>query len=670
MALSSPGIGSGLDVNGIVSQLMAVERQPLQKLDLKEATFQAKLSAYGSLKGSLSSFQSAVSGLSSASKFQSLKATPSDSTIATASASSIAAAGSYSIEVLKLAQSHKIATAGYATVDSVVGTGTLTIQFGTDNGAGGFAVNPDKATQTVVIDSTNSTLSGVRDKINSSNIGVKATIVNDGINGNKLVLTSADSGAANSLSITNAGGGLAALVYDPTATKTMTQTQVAQNASATVDGITISKASNTITDAIQGVTINLLKLTNAGASGSPISINVARDSAGIGSAVDTFVKAYNDVNKTVAGLTAYDAKTKRGGPLLGDASVSSTLSRIRSLVTAPIKGLSGAYSSLADIGVSFQRDGSLTVNSTKLSAAVNGNADDIAGLFAAVGKTSDSQVKFVSATSGTVAGAYPVYVTSLATQGNYLGAGVLPAGFATPVVIGATNNTLAIRVDGVQSGTVTLTSASYATGAALAAEIQSKINGDTNLLSSGKTVSVAYDSANNRLVTTSASYGPASEAAFTSWGTTTQATLGLAVPFSTSLGSNLVGTINDASATGTGQHLTAAGGGADGIDLLVTGGAVASSRGTVNYSRGYASQLDQLVGSFLSSSGVVASTTDGINQSIKDIGSQRNAINLRLTTIEARYRKQFTALDVAISNMTKTSNFLTQQLAVLSKTTA
>ena len=284
MALSSPGIGSNLDVNGIVSQLMSIERQPLTALAKQEASYQAQLSAYGNLKGALSFFQSSVRALSDLSKFQAVTANVSDSTVFTASAGSSAVPGSYSVTATQLAQSQKIVSTGFVNVSDIVGTGTLTFQFGTTSGAT-FTANSNKPSKAVTIDAAHSSLAGVRDAINAANIGVSATIVNDGSAApNKLVLTSTDSGAANSLKITVAdltdasnvdNAGLSQLAYDPAGTlgngKNLSQTVAAQDALLTVDGITgISKASNSITDVIQGVTLNLVK---AGTS----TLTVARD---------------------------------------------------------------------------------------------------------------------------------------------------------------------------------------------------------------------------------------------------------------------------------------------------------------------------------------------------------------------------------------------------------
>ena len=258
--ISAPGIGSGLDVNGIVSQLMASERQPLAALAKQEQTYNQKLSAFGQVRSALAGFQSTMQNLSSDSKFQSLSATASDTKVLTTSASGNATPASYQIEVMQLAQQHKLASSGYAATSDTVGSGTLTIQFGSyDSGLNTFTANADKATKSITIAPANNTLAGVRDAINAANAGVSATIVNDGsASGNRLVLTSTDSGANNSLKISVTDddttgtdtSGLSALAYDPTAAigsgKNLSQVAAAQSAQLKIDGITVNQSTNTV----------------------------------------------------------------------------------------------------------------------------------------------------------------------------------------------------------------------------------------------------------------------------------------------------------------------------------------------------------------------------------------------------------------------------------------
>ena len=429
MAISSPGIGSNLDVNSIVTQLLNIERRPITILDRREAGIQAKITAFGSLQGALSSFQTAARGLSDASKFLAFKSSSSDITVAGVSASSIATAASYTLDVTTLAQAQKLVAVGQATANATVGNGTLSFDFGTISGGtfdsitgkytgAAFASNGG-GIKTVTIDNTNNSLQGIRDAINSANIGVSASIVNDGSAATpyRLVLTSANQGVANSLKISVSGAGALSnlLAQDPATTQNLSQTITAQNATFKVDGVSISKSSNTISDVISGVTFNLLKPL------ASTTLAVARDTQTVTSSVQAFVKAFNDVNTTLTSVSDYNAATQQGAILQGDSSVRNIQNQIRNTLNTTIAGLGGNLTALNQIGVSFLKDGTLALDSTKLQNAVNNNFTDIAGLFAAVGKSSDSLVSFLSSGASTLPGNYAVSISQVATQGNKIG---------------------------------------------------------------------------------------------------------------------------------------------------------------------------------------------------------------------------------------------------------
>lgn len=652
MALSSPGLGSGLDINSLVSQLMALEQRPLSLLSTKEARLQAQLSAYGSLKGALASFQSTVAALATPAKFSAVKASVADTTVLAASAAPSAAAGSYSIEVQTLAQAQKLKSGTFAASSTTVGTGTLTIQFGTYSG-GSFTLNPDKAAQTITIGSANASLAGVRDAINAANAGVTAGIINDGST-YRLVISSKDAGLANALKITVAdddlantdAAGLSQLVYDASTggTTNLAQTVAAQNATAVIDGITVTKATNTITDAIEGVTLNLLK------EGSTTTLTVAKDVAGVKASVESFVKAYNDLNKTIVGLSRYDAENKQASTLTGDATVRSVQNQLRNLFNTALATAGGGLSSLADIGVAFQTDGTLKLDSGKLTTALNDSAKDVSTLFAAIGKPTDSLIAFAASTADTKNGTYAVNISQLATQGKAVGGSA-----AALTIVSGGNDTLSVTVDGV-SATITLAAGTY-TATTLAAEIQSRINGASALKSAGS--GVAVTESGGILTVTSNRYGSASSVTITG-GTAASDLFGSPT---VTAGVDVAGSIGGIAATGSGQALTGAGDAA-GLKINVTGGAT-GDRGSISFARGYADLLDKLVARMLESDGLVDGRMDGINASIKDLDARREALSSRLDTIEKRYRAQFTALDTMIASMSQTSNYLSQQLANL-----
>ena len=599
MALSSPGIGSGLDVNGLVGQLMAVERRPLNALDTKEAQYQTQLTAYGSLKGALSSFQSAVTALSNPDKFSAVNANITDPKVATVTASSAATAGSYAIEVQSLAQAHKLKSAAFAATSSNIGTGTLTLQFGSYID-GTFTLNPDKAAQTITIDSNKSTLAGVRDAINSANAGVSASIINDG-NGSRLVITAKDSGVANALKITvtdddlNASdnAGLSRLAYDASigGTMNLSQTVAAQNASLVIDGISISKASNTISDAIQGVSLNLLESSTPGTT----TLTVSRDTAGVQATVQSFVKAFNDLNKIITDLSKYDAATKKSSILTGDATVRSIQAQIRGVFNTRLPIAGGGLSTLADIGLTFQKDGTLKLDSGKLSAVLSDPEKNVATLFAMTGSTTDGLVSYLSSTPDTKDGTFLLNISKLATQGRAVGSA------AALLTIGAgTNDALSLSVNGVPVS-VTLAAGTYS-ASTLATEIQSKVNGDRALSAAGIGVTVTQNA--GVISITSNRYGSNSTVTITG-GSAKPGLFGTPVE---TTGADVAGSINGIAAVGTGQTLAGAGD-AGGLILSVTG-SVIGFRGAIHYARGYAYQLDKLVGKILDNNGLLDSRVE------------------------------------------------------------
>ncbi|MDN4057313.1 flagellar filament capping protein FliD [Massilia sp. YIM B02769] len=350
---------SGLDVDGMVSSLMSIERQPLATLQTKQKGFDAKLSAFGTLKSAVSTFQTAVKALGGdALRALTASSTKTDTVGVSVTKDGGASAGSYAIEVSKLAQSDKLVSAGVAT--------------GTTFSAAGSSMSISIGGKTTALSLTDTTLSGLSAAINRSNAGVTATILNDGTQ-DRLVITGNQTGTANGVTIA-ATGSLAA--FDTTS-GSVTRSQTAQNAEMTIDGIAVSKASNTVTDAIKGVTLNLTQ-TNVG---SPATVALAKDTASISKAISGFVDAYNTLATAVTKQTGYNATTKTGGVLNGDAGARSILTNIRAELGKAVTDATGVKT-LSDIGIAFQRDGTLKVEKqAKLDAAMASNFEGVAALF-------------------------------------------------------------------------------------------------------------------------------------------------------------------------------------------------------------------------------------------------------------------------------------------------
>lgn len=663
MAITSAGIGSGLDAESIVSQLMQVERQPLTRLQTQESSFTSKLTAYGTLKGSLSTFQTAVRGLTDLSKFSATSATIGDTNVASATVASNSGVGNYSLEVSKLAQAQKLATDGQASTNTPIGAGTLTFDFGTITGgtldpvtgkySGASYLSAGAGVKTLTIDSSNNTLAGLRDAINNAKMGVTATIVNDGgASPYRLALTT-NTGSANSLKIDVAGDPAlsALLAHDPAnaAGQALSEKQAAQNAEFKLDGIAVSKPTNTVSDAIAGVTLTLKK-TNAGA---PTNVNIALDATGITTAVKSFVDGYNALNKSLRSLTAYDAETKKGSALTGDATARNIQTALRGVLSGAIGGGDASFSLLSQIGVTQQKDGNLALDNTKLQKAITEDFGKIPGLFAAVGNATDDLVSYGSTTSKTKPGTYAVNVTQLATQGTLTGGAA-----ANTVITAGVNDTLSVLLDGVTK-TITLGAGTYASADALAAEIQTKINGVPEFVSTASTVTVSQSGGVLSMI--SKRFGSASKIEIT--GGTGLADL-FGTPSSNS-GQDVAGTINGKLATGSGQNLTGASGDdTEGLKIRIDGGAL-GARGTITFSEGYATRFDELLSLQLDTEGPIASRTNGINESLKTIDKNKAALNLRLAATEKRLRAQYTALDGIMSKLTSTGNALINQLSSL-----
>lgn len=518
------------------------------------------------------------------------------------------------------------------------------------------------SSRTIVIDPGNSSLQGIRDTINAAKIGVTASIVNDGSEApNRLVLSSDAIGSNTNMKIT-AGGDPALtklLSHDPVGARKLSEIAAGKDTSLTVDGIEIVKQSNTINDVIPGVTLNLLKPSSA-----PVTLDIGRDTGAVKTSVEEFVKNYNELKKVITDLTAYNPATKKGAALQGDSAMRSLESQIDTILSTPLGTPSGSLTTLSQIGVSKQTNGTLAIDSGKLNNAINTKFGEVAGLFAAIGKTTDNLVAFKSTTAATKPGNYDVFISGLASQGNTTGRVNLNSG-STTIDAGTK---ISATVDGT-TAQVALVPGSY-TGEELAKMLQGAINGTGAFASQGKSVN-AIINRNGFLSITSNAYGSASavslgaeagdKKAKDQQGTSVSEFMGAAVR---AAGKDVAGTINAAPAAGAGQLLTSSTGNSAGLQLQVSGGAP-GPRGSVNYTQGYAHKLNDFTNAALGGSGLLTGRLDGLNSSVKGISKERDAINARLTTIEDRYRRQYTKLDATLSGMNATSTYLSQQLAKL-----
>lgn len=370
-----------IDVPTLVSQLMTVANQPLNKLNTQISNTQTKISDFGTISGLVSGLQTAVQGINTSLVANS--ATSSNTAALTASASSAAAAGNYAINVTALAQAQSLVSAGKASATTAISNGvatTVSFDFGTTTGAT-FTTN-GAPVKSIVIDGTNNSLQGIASAINAANMGVTATIINDGTatTPNRITLTSNSTGATSSMKITTAGGDgtiNALLGYDPAAAKNLTQTIAAQNANFTVNGIAVSSASNTVSTAIQGVTLTLGSVT-----ATPTNLSVAHDTQGATNAINNFVSAYNALESQLKIRSAYGTATAPGTALAGNPTLRLMMTQLQGVFNTPTTpAAGGTLSYLAQAGVSFQTDGTLKVDSVALNNAMTTNFNDVTNLF-------------------------------------------------------------------------------------------------------------------------------------------------------------------------------------------------------------------------------------------------------------------------------------------------
>lgn len=898
MAISTPNIGSGLPISDIISKLMVVESAPLTQFDKKSASFLAQVSAFGNLSSALGTFQSALSGLTSTSSFQTMAAAPGDTSIFTATSSSTAKAGSYRVNISQIAQAQTLASGGFKSTTAAIGLGSkTTINFSLGTASGGtfgitgtalgaslssggltpgalsinntaiatdgttrsarlladainakssttgvsakaaatvtnatlfgsggtssfgnvdttgggryslsvggveiavqgedvaagatgavsaasidaaltgntsvaraladanitvsgtaadgtlqftnadgsniavaeavsgsvtggignsgqvnigssttavgaislisadgspisvggtnpagagftagvggaylgasFTPDADRTSGNIVIDSSNNSLTGIMEAINKGNFGVTASIVSDGSTGtnatpNRLILTSTATGEASTMKITVAGsGGEAAdpdlvklLAYDPAGIQNLSQKAAASDTKATVNGIDVTSSNTTISGAITGVTISAAKVGSS-------TLSVTKDTSTLNTAVNGFVKAYNELNSQFTQLGGYNADTQTGGPLLGDSTLRNLQSDIRRQMTSTITGLQGSsLTNLGQLGIAFQKDGNLSLDTAKLQKAIDNNYNDIAGLFAAVGRGTDPDVKFVSSTGKSVAGDYAINITKLASKGVIQGTNALP-----PETVIEADTTWTVTLNDTtpaalaNTATVTIPAGSY-NPTQLAAMLQSTINGVNAFSTAGATVAATVGD-DGKLKLESTRYGSKSNISVANEsGTDISAAFGTGTPVN---GVDVEGTIGGYTASGDGQTLTgAAGAPIEGLKLTVAGDTL-GNRGSFGFSQGYAYQLNTLATGYLGTNGAIPSRTKGLNDTVKDITAQRDKFSARLVEVEARYRKQYSALDTMIANLNSTQSFLTQQLAALSSSTS
>lgn len=394
-SIIASGIGSGIDIASLVSDLVEAQRAPQeQRLALREANLQARLSGYGSIRGALAALQQSLNGLQAGTASGASSVEVGDSAVLSASAGS-GITGSHRITVGALATSHRLVTDGaaasFASATDVLGTGALTFRFGTssyDAGSGDYAFTRDENAAERTVTVTDGSLSGIAAAINEANIGVQASVLFDGAS-YRLALASTETGAARSMQIVaqDADGndtdaaGLSLLSFSDGANR-MLQTQAAADVEGLeIDGIAVTSTSNTLTGLIEGVEV---RLRGPGAS----TLDISRNDDAFVDAIKEFVDRYNALINTIGNLSSYDAETGVAGQLNGDSLLRTVQTQVRDVMSRLIGSNDAGFRHLSQIGLTHGSegaalDGTLVLDEARLREAIAEDHAGVAALFSA-----------------------------------------------------------------------------------------------------------------------------------------------------------------------------------------------------------------------------------------------------------------------------------------------
>ncbi len=636
--ISALGIGSGFLNNELVDDLAEAQRRPVElRLDQREERTEARLSALGQIQNAVTELRLPARQLSDPTALRRFEGESSNSAVGVSVDSEEAGRGSFDVDVHQIARSHALASGTFADRDSTsVGTGDLTFQVGEESA-------------TITLDEDNSTLNDLANAINEGDFGVSASILDTG-DGFRLVLNSDETGVANAISITADGDAALDDFNFNDEVQNLTETRAATDAELTINGVDITRSSNTVDGVVDGVTFELNDVTTTSAQ-----VNITQDVQGATERVQNLVNAFNELQQMVNEFTEFDPD-EGGSILTGDSAVRNTMNQIRRDLGQTVPGLEdSSVRSLADVGISTNFDtGELDFNTARFQEQLQSNPDDVAALFSNQGRTSDSQVEFVRSGSETQAGEYSINVEELATRGSFTGDAL-----AETINIDENNNTFSLRLNDGNTAELVLSEGEF-TREELVDEIRNQIADNPVIQASGDRLNVSLTDT-NELEFVSARYGSESSVEIVDG----QEDLGL-TPGEGVVGTDVVGTIDGREAQGDGQVLFLGrdNGDASGIQVRVRG-TETGNRGTVSFIEGVGSGIVDRVNSLVGEGGALSSRTDSLRDEIDSIQESRQDLNDRINAFRERLVSQFTAADQRISQFQNTGDFLSQQLAAL-----
>jgi len=654
------GLATGIDTDSIVKELLKIRQTRIDVLTAQKKDVSNQQAAFKLIEADILSLRGQAGTLSRSlnNVFDSRQVTSSNEDAVVATATSRAAAGVYQVRVNSLAEAHQVASQGYASADSQITQGTITLRAGTSG------------SQTITIDGTNNTLQGLADQINTAGLGLSASIVKDSSNPTspyKLLLTSNKTGVANQITVTS---NLAASAGEAVQPSFDFNNPVQAAADAVVQlgtgtgAVTSTSPTNTVTNLVSGVTLNLKQADPT----KTHSITISRDVEAATKAVQGFVDSYNSLMDEFATQFRYSSDSNEAGLLLGNSTAASLQQSVREAVLGTVPGVNTKANRLSAIGVTVGNDGKLSFDPAKLKQVYDGDAagvlpGDIKKLFALDGTSSNGGIEFMlgSSKTGAPAGGIQVDITQAAERASITGSNTM----APSIVIDGSNDTLAAKLDGRSATDITLTHGTY-TQAELASLLETALNSHEGLAGRIAHVGVSGD----KLTIQSEAYGATSQVAIT--GGTAAATLGF-VGTETANGKDVAGKFiidgKEEAATGNGRLLQGKSGNAntDGLQIRVT---LTSSQvgatvdGTLNMTRGVASRVDETLGKMLDAvTGRIKIVNDGFDDKLKALQTAIDRQNNFFDQQEKKLNDQFIALETTISALQTTATYLSAQLA-------
>lgn len=723
------GLGTGIDTESIIQQLLKIDSQPIQALQARQQAIQQQQAAVNQISAAISGLQAAAATLTSPTAFSVVQGTTSDATVATITAGAGAQPGSHTLQVLQLAQAQKLASASQSSITTPLGV------------SGQFVING----KAISVNATD-TLQTLVAAINTAQAGVNASIVSTAAGSYTVVLSAANTGTANAISLSDVGAGtilqntlgilqsgsairspitngaasalfsdsstsvgtllgltspsagtvqingvsvnidfstdsLTAIagkinaagipgvsatvvaVTDPVSGASRQQLQIvgsstptftdannilanlgilqhtpasqlaaAKDATFTLDGLNITRSSNTVSDVLSGVTINLLK-----DAGQPTAnLTISADINTIKSNIQAFVNQYNQIIKTFNNVASFDPQTLTSGPLFGDVTIQNAVNSITQIMTGSVTGLSGT-STLAQLGITLDQTNQLNIDDATLTNALNSNLSAVAKVFQAVGTSTDSGVAFISATEKTKpspSAGYPINITQLATQAT---------------VTAGTQHTADNNPD---VETLTFTGNPFPGGKTLLLNANSTLDGIVSQINADPTLSAVLTASNagGYLKLTSKLYGSAQAFTVVSSQPAASNNSGIGnTPVSASA-LDVAGMINGEPATGNGQFLTGAAGNAntDGLQIRITA-PTTGSHGPIVFTQGIAALVKYFANDATDSlTGTLSLYSNSLGDQVTDISSTIKEMQAALSDEETRLRQQFTAMETAV----------------------